>query len=230
MKKNIVHLLPPRSTGILASFSDVARAIVYADLHGLDRGFGIQDLRPIDDEGQIRDRPLLAAHTIREALIPHWVRMQFDRMIAGEIGYIPRDVALGLAVPSSLFAQRALEAAGVEGWHAVMGVFNDPSPYPVPLKHHTQKPVPHAWLQHDGGMVMDLSRRVFQRSPVTVLLPDTDGAERFTMQRLITSKKSEAISAGWMEQSGEALIARLLEIDMTQALPQIATTEPEMAM
>lgn len=232
MNKTLVHLLPPGSGKILASFFDVPSAIIHADQRGFERGFGIQDLRPHDDVGQIRDRPLLAAHSIREALLSHWVRMQFDRLLSGEIRFIPRDPALGLAVPSALFAQHALAASGADGWSAVMGVFHDPSPYPVPLKQHTIKPVPHAWLQHDSGMVMDLSRRVFQRSPVTVLLAGNDGAERFSMQRVITSKRSETVAASWLDESGPDLVSGLRKIDVGEAfrLDRALQGEQEMSI
>lgn len=230
MENNSVHLISTLANKSVCGFSCVEDAVRFAGQKGLERGFRIEDEREEYDPERIADTPLRAAFAIRETLLSHWISMQFDRLLRGEISHLPKDPAMGLAVPSVIYADLALKEAGATGWSAVVGSYSDPSPYPEALRHHTQEPVTHAWLEHEDGTILDLSRRIFHRNPVTVLHPQGDGIERLIAQRQIASRKSEIVAGEWFDLSGPQILAELRNMRVDLVLLTRPQASSEMAL
>lgn len=220
MQKEPITIRRSDQTSALLGFARVTDAIRFKDEHNLGADFLIDDMRPRGDAGRQADLPVILGMTLRDALMPMWRATQMDRMLETGPRYMPMPVnfAEGLQAETALACMHALEDAGSSGWSAWRGKYFDPPLGPSVVRTHTDQPRDHAWVEHDSGLILDITRTIFDRLPVCVLTPEDDRHASFFARTTIDDAASSQVVEAWRGRINPALASRLHELGATEAI------------
>lgn len=111
---------------------------------------------------------------VRTHLTPLWQRLHESDRSWGRTSNLPPLMSQAMCRHTTLFTHRLLEAAGHSGWTAVDGVgitarFNRVPGYA--RERSTGTPIPetgHTWLEHETGILLDLTGDQFGFEPVLI--------------------------------------------------------------
>lgn len=171
------HTGPDSGRLTVLSFRTVETALRHKRSAGLGPQTRIVSLRPAEDPIGQHDRFAILGERLRDGFLAAWWRAQLDRLVAREVCSLPDNLADGLALETAEACERELWRAGVAGWSARSGVYHHPDTGVIPTRVTTSSPIPHAWLLHDSGVILDITGLVMDRAPIAVLTPQDD---RFT--------------------------------------------------
>ena len=221
MTIDAIHIRKQGASQPLAGFRSMSDAIRWKSEHDLGIDFLIDDRRHPDSPEVAADRPLVIGMAIRDTLAQAWNAAQIDRLVAGEVSWIPKQLSAGLERETALFAALCLAEAGAAGWRAVEGDYHDPSLYPPVLRTHTLEPQPHSWLVHDSGAILDLTDRIFDRVPVTILHLEDDRHSAFTEVGEVRDLDIAGRAAGWIDALAPSIVPRLRYLGAARMMPPL---------
>lgn len=135
-------------------FAELTEAIVFREAN-LDLKATRIEIGDPDDEKRMR----LFGSAIRDLLAKSWKSEQYARMMRDEDFSLTRP-ALGLHLPTAQVAAEILQAAGISGWSARQGEIR-----------RGNVAMPHAWLAHEDGTILDLTADRFVMAPVILMAP-----------------------------------------------------------
>lgn len=231
MQPELIVIRRIDQTRALAGFSRMTDAIRHKEDRELGSDFVIDDTRPAGDAGRIADLPLVIGMTLRDALSPLWRATQMDRMLDSGTRHVPMPVnpAKDLHAETALTCMQILEDAGATGWSAWAGRYFDPPLGPPVLRNHTDQPQNHAWIEHDTGLILDVTKTIFDRLPVCALRPEDDRHASFFARTVLDDEAISRTAEAWRGQLGPALVARLHDLgaaDMIRAPDEARDPSP----
>lgn len=204
-----VHVTSKARKSCIAEFSSVTEALIWKQERDFLKGFDIVDRRDMSDPGRLEDMPLLIAAALREAITPVARKMQYSRLLSGEIPALPKDDMQGLEGIASIFGALCLDEAGAPGWSAVSGGYHRPQTL-LDLRGEAEAaPIPHIWIAHESGAVIDLSRKVFTRLPVTVLTPEEASRSGLVGEDTFLPHACCLEASRWMNEVGTQVVPRI---------------------